>query len=217
MLHELKALIGSHVAAIDGTIGRIRTFLFDDQTWKIHFLVLDVGGWLQRKEVVLAVAALERPDWKNKTFRVRLTKHQVQESPDVNTEKPVSLQQAIAMREYFGRLACWVDEECGMSSAPTGVKYPVHTEEDPHLRSSLDMLGYEVWATDGDMGCLEGFVLDEASWHLGYLDVRAGAWLQDRSMLIPTLWVKSVSWADHRIYLHHASKPAEMQEELSAR
>lgn len=217
MLHELKALIGSHVSAADGTIGHIRTFLFDDRTWVIHYLVVEVGGWLKRKEVVLAVAALEQPDWKNRTFRVRLTKQQVHDSPDVDTEKPVSLQQEIAMREYFGRLASWVDEECGTSSVPTGVKYPVHTKEDPHLRSSWDMLGYEVWATDGDIGRLEGFVLDETSWHLGYLDVKAGGWLQDRSMLMPTRWVRSVSWADHRIYLHHASQSTEMQEQLSSR
>jgi hypothetical protein len=65
------------------------------------------------------------------------------------------------------------------------------------------MLGYHVWATDGDFGILEGFVMDEASWHLGYLDVKSGDWLQNRSVLIPTRWVQSVSWTEFRIHLHH--------------
>ena len=65
------------------------------------------------------------------------------------------------------------------------------------------MLGYHVWATDGDFGILEGFVMDEASWHLGYLDVKSGGWLQNRSVLVPTRWVQSVSWADFRVNLHH--------------
>jgi len=56
---------------------------------------------------------------------------------------------------------------------PTGMKYPVHTAEVLHLRSTSHMLGYHVWATDGDFGILEGFVMDEASWHLGYLDVKS--------------------------------------------
>jgi hypothetical protein len=65
------------------------------------------------------------------------------------------------------------------------------------------MLGYHVWATDGDFGTLEGFVMDDASWHLGYLDVKSGDWLQNRSVLVPTGWVQSVSWPDFRVYLDH--------------
>ena len=118
------------------------------------------------------------------------------------------------MRDYFGPLACWVDSEFGMSSMPTGKKYPVHTAEVLHLRSTSHMLGYHVWATDGDFGILEGFVMDEASWHLGYLDVRGGDWLHNRSVLIPTRWVQSVSWAECRIHLHHTKAGTEVKREL---
>jgi hypothetical protein len=45
--------------------------------------------------------------------------------------------------------------------------------------------------------------MDEASWHLGYLDVKSGDWLQNRSVLVPTGWVQSVSWPDFRVYLDH--------------
>jgi hypothetical protein len=51
---------------------------------------------------------------------------------------------------------------------------------------------------------VEGFIMDDASWHLGYLDVKAGEWLYSRSVLVPTRWVKSISWADRRVNLHHA-------------
>ena len=50
---------------------------------------------------------------------------------------------------------------------------------------------------------LEDFILDEASWHLGYLEVKAGEWLHSRSLLVPTRWVKSISWANRRVNLHH--------------
>ena len=84
--------------------------------------------------------------------------------------------------------------------------YPVHTKEDPHLRSTEDVTGYEVWAKDGEIGRLENFIVDEASWHIGYLDVKTGDWLHSRSMMVPTDWVTSVSWADHRVNLDHAQK-----------
>ncbi len=166
-------------------------------------MVVDVGNWLKRHDVVIPVAALEQPDWANKTFRTHLTKKQMGDSPEVDAERPVSRQQEIAMAEYFGPLACWVDREFGLSSIPTGASYPVHTAGDLHLRCSSHMLGYHVWATDGEFGTLEGFVVDEASWHLGYLDVKGGDWLQNRSVLVPTGSVQSVSWPDFRVYLDH--------------
>ena len=204
MLHYLESLTGSSVIATDGEIGTVRNFLFDGLSWRIHYLVVDVGTWFKRRDVVLPIAAVDPPDWAQKTFHVHLTKEQVGNSPDVDTEKPVSRQQAIAMEEYFGKLASWVSAQLeGGAQIPTGRKYPVHTKEDPHLRSAWDLLDYEVWASDGEIGRLEGLIMDEASWHLGYLEVRAGDWLQGRSVLIPTRWVKSISWADLRINLHH--------------
>jgi uncharacterized protein YrrD len=203
MLCNLKVLIGSPVLASDGEMGSVRNFLFDDQSWKVRYLVVDVGSWLKRRDVVLPVTALKQPDWANRTCEVKLTKEQVSNSPDVDAEMPVSRQQELAMREYFGPLACWVESEFGMSSIPTGVKYPVQSAEVFHMRSVTHMLGYQVWATDGEFGILEDFVMDEASWHLGYLDVKSGSSLQNRSVLVPTRWVESVSWTEFRIHLHH--------------
>jgi hypothetical protein len=203
MLCNLKALIGSPVAATDGEMGSVRTFLFDDQSWKVRYLVVDVGNWLKRRDVVLPITVLERPDWAKRICHTHLTREQVQDSPAVDAEMPVSRQQEIAMHDYFGPLASWVDTVFNTSPMPTGMKYPVHTTEVLHLRSTSHMLGYQVWATDGDFGILEGFVMDEASWHLGYLEVKSGDWLQNRSVLVPTRWVQSVSWTEFRIHLHH--------------
>ena len=63
----------------------------------------------------------------------------------------------------------------------TGMKYPVHTEEDSHLRSVWQIADYAVWVADGEIGRLKGFIVDEASWHIGYLTVKAGDWLHRHS------------------------------------
>jgi len=54
------------VAATDGEMGSVRNFLFDDQSWKVSYLVVDVGNWLKRRDVVLPITALEKPDWQTK-------------------------------------------------------------------------------------------------------------------------------------------------------
>ena len=214
MPYYLSALIGSPVLATDGETGSVRNFLFDDQSWKVHYVVVDVGNWLKRGDVVLPISKLERPDWESKTCRVHLSKEQIRNSPDVDTEMSVSRQQELAMRDYFGALAGWVENEFGMPAMPTGMEYPLHTAEVLHLRSASQMLGYHVWASDGNFGVLEGFVMDDASWHLGYLDVKSGDWLKNRSVLVPTRWVDSVSWSEFRIDLKHTKAGTEVKHEL---
>jgi hypothetical protein len=204
MLHELKDLLGSCVLATDGEMGTVRNFLFDDSLWTIRYLVVDVGKRLDRREVVIAIPAVEQPDWAKRSFLVNYTKEQVRNSPDVDTEKPVTRQQEVAMWEYYHWLAYWIDTGLGEESTISpGSDYPVNTNEDPHLRSAMDVTGYDVWATDGEIGHLSSFIMDEVTWHLGYLDVKTGHWLHHRSVLIPTRWVESISWASKRVNLHH--------------
>ena len=204
MMHTLNDLIGYSVLATDGEIGTVRNFIFDDRTWELHYLVVEVGNWIERRDVVLAISTIENLNCENKTFTVHLTKDQVRESPDVDTEKPVSRQQEIAMEEYFGKLATWVHRNLDWGTQiPTGRKFPVQTQEDPHLRSVRALYGYEVRGTDGEIGHLEAFVLDDTIWHIGYLEVRAGKWLLDRTVLIPTAWIESISWDNCLVNLHH--------------
>jgi len=206
MLLSLVDLFDVAVAATDGEIGKVCNFLFDDLSWTIRYVVVDVRSWLTRHDVVLSVEAMDQLDWTKKTLRVNLSKDQVRHSPDVDSRKPVSRQQEFAMRQYFGLAADRarnINAEFPSISLPAGREFPVDPAEDPHLRSTENLTGYEVWATDGEIGHLENFIVDEGSWHIGYLDVKTGHWLHSRSILIPTRWVKSVSWAHHRVKLDH--------------
>jgi uncharacterized protein YrrD len=202
MFRDLETMTGSRVIATDGEIGKVTDFLFNDQSWTIGYLVVDVRRWLIRRDVVLAVAAVKEPDWSKKVFQIQLTREQVRDSPIVDSVEPVSRQQEIAMTNYFGQLACWVDRQAGASSIPTGTEYPLRSKGNPHLRSVWHLTGYKVWSDGKEVGHLEGFIVDEPVWHIGFLNVKAGDWLASRSVLIPTHSVESISWADHRVKLH---------------
>jgi hypothetical protein len=208
MLQSLNLMTGASIAATDGVVGSASNFFFDDRTWTIQYLVVDTGNWLARRNVLVAVTKAGHPDWSRRTFPVHLTREQVRHSPDVDTEKPVSRRQQIAMSRYFGWPTYW------SVRVPTGrytteMEYPdADTGGDPHLRSAWVMAGHHVWAIDGEIGRLEDYVLDDASWHLGYLVVATGDWLASQNLLVPTRWVESVSWANRRIDLAAPRVPA---------
>src|SRR5688572_14528188 len=118
MLQSVHNLIGFTLGAIDGEIGIIKDFYFDDRTWNVRYLIIETGGWLFGRKVLLSPVELQTPDWQRKVFPVNLTQEQIKNSPDINTDKPVSLRQEIDLRMHYG----WADYggQWGMGYLPVG-------------------------------------------------------------------------------------------------
>jgi len=52
------------------------------------------------------------------------------------------------------------------------------------LRSIKEQFGYEVHATDGDIGKVDDFLFDDIAWIIRYLVVDTGSWLSNRKVLV---------------------------------
>jgi hypothetical protein len=89
---RLNRLRGGPVHALDGDIGTIADFYFDDDTWTVRYVVVDTGQWLRGRLVLIPLWALHLPDWDQARIPVRLTRQQVEHSPDIDTHRPVSRQ-----------------------------------------------------------------------------------------------------------------------------
>jgi hypothetical protein len=199
MLRSLNNLLGSSIQARDGEMGRACNFLFDDETWTVRYVVVETGSWFASRKVLISPAAVGQPDWVERRLPVLLTKEQVRNSPDVDADQPVSRQQEIAMNRYYGWPDYWSLEFITLPEPQTG--HPADTGGDAHLRSAREVAGYEVLATDGELGHVEDFIIDDADWFVRYLAVGTGNWFAGHKLLVPTRWVGSVSWPDRRVLL----------------
>ena len=92
MLHSMKQLYGAKLGASDGNIGHVKDFYFDDQNWVIRYVIADTGSWLQGRQVLISPHAIARLDPGEKLLRVNLTREQIENSPLIETHKPVSRQ-----------------------------------------------------------------------------------------------------------------------------
>ena len=92
MLRSIKQLYGNRLGASDGEIGHVKDFYFDDQNWAIRYLVADTGTWLPGRMVLLSPHSLGTLDQPEKILRVNLTRKQIEDSPAIETHKPVSRQ-----------------------------------------------------------------------------------------------------------------------------
>lgn len=195
MLRSLDALVGYTVKAKDGDIGKVYDFFFDDQSWKIRYLVVETGGWLRRRRVLIAPAALGHPDWDHRAFPVSLTQDQVRSSPDVDAYKPVSRQQETAMNRYYGWPAFRIkDRQDTMSPRPEDEA----SKGDPHLRSSREVGFYHVAAQAEQWGEIEDFLADENTWQIRQMVVvspKWQTWTARRKVLVDTASVSGISCA----------------------
>src|SRR5919197_246787 len=107
MLRSTNDLRGYTLRATDGEIGSVDDFLFDDEQWTIRYMVANTGGWLTGRLVLISPIVLGNPDWEAKTLAVALTRKQVEQSPDIATDQPVSRQREAELAQYYGYDPYW--------------------------------------------------------------------------------------------------------------
>jgi uncharacterized protein YrrD len=110
MLRSAKNLIGYSIHALDGDIGRVTDLYFDDKAWVIRYLVVDTGNWLSGRKVLISPLAFEPPNWADRSLPVRLSREQVEDSPSIDLEKPVSRQHEGELAEHYGWQPSWTDQ-----------------------------------------------------------------------------------------------------------
>ena len=107
MLRQSKDLQDLAVVATDGAIGDVKDFFFDDEAWAIRYLVIDAGSWISSRKVLISPIAAGKPDWASKVLPVSLTREQVKNSPDIDTEMPVTRQHETDYLDYYSYPYYW--------------------------------------------------------------------------------------------------------------
>jgi hypothetical protein len=203
VLRSLEVLRGYKLAALDGEIGKVFDFYFDDEHWRIRYLVAETGGWFHHRRVLIATGALGQPVWHEHSFPVQLTTEQVQTSPDVDTDKPVSRQAELAVSNHYGWPPYWTLDPLGIpvEQAVAAATLRRRSKGDPHLRSMNEVLRYSAVANDGPIGHLSDLTAEDQDWTIRYMAVDLGAWGTGKRVLLSPDWVESVSWADKEVRL----------------
>lgn len=213
MLHNIKEIYGNKLAARDGDIGHVKDFYFDDKTWVIRYLVADTGSWLTGRLVLISPHAFGKVDLKEKTFHVKLQKKQIENSPSIESHQLVSRLYEVAYYRYYGWPAYW--NGGGMWGSG---EYPVvlppaeeqiegdqprhHHRDDKHLQSTHAVAGYAIETTDGTVGHVTGFLVDEKSWAIRELVVETGHWYAGKEILVPPSKVERISYEESKVFVN---------------
>jgi hypothetical protein len=239
MLRSTNVLKNYVLEAVDGELGRCKDFLFDDQRWVVRYMVADTHKWLPGRKVLIGVISLGKPDWDRKRFPVHLTREAVEASPPLDDAAPVSRIEERRWARHYGYGVYWAGPETW-----GGVVYPHElrdqtlpevADDDPgvsvHIRSTREVIGYQVHAIDGVVGRVTDFVLDDTNWRVSHMLCAVDARIrrpdvhgEPAQALLAPAHVVSVDWASQMVNVDQmrenlvpAGKAEQRSDDLAAR
>jgi hypothetical protein len=211
MLSNGSDLVGYSVQASDGSVGSVADLLFDDAHWTVRWAVIDTGGWLTGRQVLLPPSVLSRPDPAQRLFATDLTREQIEGSPGVDSDEPVSRQMEIDLYGHYGWPPYWSAAympPMGMTAtsvppesaaAADRLDQPREPRGDPHLRSIGEVTGYYIRASDESIGHVDDFLIDGDSWAIRYLVVDTRNWWPGKKVLVSPQWIREIRWSDREV------------------
>ncbi|MBF0104385.1 MAG: PRC-barrel domain containing protein [Deltaproteobacteria bacterium] len=222
MLIKSKTLKGYKLHSRDGKIGKAKEFYFDDQYWTVRYLVADTGNWLMGRQVLISPYALVGVNENEQHVDVNLTKKQIEESPSLDTDKPVSRQFEESYHGYYGWPTYWggpnawgdhpaIVRDSKKWNKPT----QSHESWNPHLRSTHDVSGYHIHAKDGDIGHVEDFIIDDDSWTIRYFLVDTRNWMPGKKVIISPKWIDHIIWEDSKVFVNLTRETIKQSPEYS--
>jgi len=224
MLRSVKDLQNFAIGATDGQIGHVKDFYFDDHAWVIRYLEVEAGSWLSSRKVLISPISVRHSNWLERTFQLSISKEQVKNSPDIDTDMPVSRQNEEQYMGYFGYpyywggAGVWGDGLYPYAMVPGYAGFGVdrverereveaclraerarHRNDDPHLRSCKVVTGYHLQASDGEIGHVAGYLIDDETWAVRYIVVDTSNWWVGHKVLIAPEWITGVNWASETV------------------
>jgi hypothetical protein len=216
MLRSIKQLYGDKLGAADGEIGHVKDFYFDDQNWVVRYLVADTGSWLPGRQVLISPHAFGSLDRVEKVLGVNLTRKRIEDSPSIESHKPVSRQYEEEYYRYYGWPYYWQGSGVwGMSGfpvlelppkllpsqpAPVSVLQPVSV--DSHLRSTQAVNGYHLKASDGTIGHVCDFLMDDQTWAIHQLVIKTGHRFSGKEVRILASQVERISYDESTVFVN---------------
>jgi len=216
--HKMK---GAAIIARDGAIGEVDDLYFDDEKWTVRYLVVNTGAWLFRRDVLVSPISIENVDEANNQVIVNLTRDQVKDSPDIDTQRPVSRQHESAFMDYYGYPYYWGGPYLwGDSAFPATLAMPPAVEpqmaaaaatarrresedsNDEHLRSVNEVRGYHIEAADGEIGHVDDFIIDDKDWAIRSIVIKTGGWLSGRKTLVSPQSIEGISWTESKMFVN---------------
>jgi len=215
MLQSVRELCRFRVCSTEGKVGKAADFYFDHTSWAVRYLVVNTGYWLIGDRILVRPNCIEPPDVAGRKIPLSLNNEELHGCANERSEQPLSAHhEALVDHRYGGSLY-------GRGGGPVGRLHGVVNRQalavaqseqtaepdsglSENLYSALEIVGYQTEATDGPIGAVEDFLVDDDQWVLQYMVVNTKSSIDhvNPRALLPVAWIEHLSWPESRVHLH---------------
>lgn len=209
MKRSLSNLSKYSIQTKDGTNGKIKDFLFDEESWVIRYIDADFGGLFKNRRILIPTALLGEPNWEEKHFHINLSEESIQACPDLDEKAPVSREYETELNKYYEIRNYWphgytITAAASMIFPPRPLQVPskiVNEEDlDTEMRSYNELKGYHINAIDGKLGSVKDIVIDEDDWQIVYAIIDTSDWQPwSKKVLLPINWLNKISYTKKEV------------------
>src|SRR2546422_11552519 len=70
------------------------------------------------------------------------------------------------------------------------------------LRNVNDLNGFKLVATDGEIGHVADFIVEDDSWAIRYLVIDTRKWWRGRKVIVSPQWIAALDWAQAKFHVN---------------
>ncbi|WP_124997833.1 PRC-barrel domain-containing protein [Clostridium tagluense] len=208
MLNKAKTLKNYKLSCIDGEIGKVKEFYFDDHFWTIRYLIVNTGNWLTGRQVIISPYALAGVNKEEQSITINLTKNQIENSPSLYNDEFISQQFEEDYYKYYKWPIYWGGPnmwgtyglspriESGQDQEKLMGSPQVHEQRENRLHMASDVIGYDIQATDVTIGHV-----DDKTLAIRYLIIDTKNWWPGKKVLISPKWIERISWDESKVFI----------------
>jgi hypothetical protein len=209
MLRIADSLRKYVLTAVDGEIGQFDDFFFDDMHWTIRYIVADTGEWIRESLVLISPYSIRSLQEDSKLIETNMTVEQIEKAPKIDSGEQMSRQFEVAYNMYYGWPHYWAEPGVwGASAIPMPMtprigESPEASEAgwNADLHSGREAEGFHIIASDGEVGHVAGFILDDIDWTIRYFVIDTKNWWPGKHVLLAPHWAGRVDWGEQQVHV----------------
>lgn len=208
-MQGLKHMFGYGVQAKDGRIGKVEDFFVEEASWTVRYMVVRTGGLLSGERTLTPINCVTSTDVDSRTINVSFSRSELADVAPPGDVCPVSAEMENCLKALYGgaeyrRDSGFIRVGCELAQVPRTVS---------SLRSVREITTYHIETLEGPCGLCTDLLAHTENWSIPYLVVNTKEWMPHGHVLVPSAWVRHISWAEmqtavnvHRPRMQHAQR-----------